>query len=489
MTSPKLQKARDYELAHEDEILPSERPAFHYSTRVGWHNDPNGFSWYQGMYHLFCQYHPYSSVWGPMHWGHAVSRDLLHWDYLPAAMAPDTDADSFGVFSGSASELPDGRQLLLYTGVRKETAPDGHETEVQTQCVAVGDGTNYEKYAGNPVISGKDLPEGFTTRDFRDPKIWKKSDGTYTCIVSCRDDSGSAQLLQYVSRDGFHWNYKQVFFANHWRFGNMWECPDFAACDGSYLLMVSPMDMLAKGWEYPNGRTTMCFIGDYDEGTDVFCEKRNQIVDSGIDFYAPQMVKSPDGRTIMIGWMANLDVIEHRHPVEKWYGMMTLPRELSVRNGMLYQQPIRELEQLRRNPVVHRNVTVDGTVRLPGIQGRCAELLVSVWLEDASVFCIRFAENEQFHMALTICREEGLLKLDRRFSGIRQGGIHQRECLIGAREKLELRLILDRYSAEVFVGEGERVMTAAFFTEPRADGISFTSNGSCRMDVEKYDLG
>lgn len=484
MISKKLQKARDYETAHEGEILPSERPAFHYSTRVGWHNDPNGFSWYQGKYHLFCQYNPYSSVWGPMHWGHAVSSDLLHWEYLPAAMAPDSEADSFGVYSGSASELPDGRQLLMYTGVCKEG-----ETEVQTQCIAVGDGTNYEKYSGNPVISGKDLPEGFTTRDFRDPKLWKKPDGTYACIVSCRDASGSAQLLQYVSEDGFHWKYNQVFFANHWRFGNMWECPDFAECDGSYILMVSPMDMLAKGCEYPNGRTTMCFLGEYDTDTDVFTEKNHQIVDSGIDFYAPQMVKSPDGRTLLIGWMANLDVIEHRQPTEKWYGMMTLPRELSVRGGRLYQQPIRELERLRKNPVSLQNVSIHGDARLPGIRGRCAELLLTIRPEEASVFCIRFAENEQFHTSLTWCRGEGLLKLDRRFSGIRQGSIHQRECWIGDRQTLDLRIVLDRYSVEVFVGEGERVMTAVFFTEPNADGISFTSNGSCRMDVTKYDLG
>ena len=125
MISKNLQKARNYEETMEKEIKKQDRPSFHLSSRVGWMNDPNGFSYYKGRYHLFYQYHPYDTHWGPMHWGHAVSKDLLHWEHLPAALAPDEEADKDGCFSGSAIEMEDGRHLIIYTGVRKEKQKDG----------------------------------------------------------------------------------------------------------------------------------------------------------------------------------------------------------------------------------------------------------------------------------------------------------------------------------------------------------------------------
>lgn len=109
----KLETAREFERKEAARIPAASRPAFHLSPVVGWMNDPNGFSYYGGRYHLFYQYHPYNTVWGPMHWGHAASADLLHWDYLPCALAPDTAADAAGCFSGSAIPLPDGELLLL----------------------------------------------------------------------------------------------------------------------------------------------------------------------------------------------------------------------------------------------------------------------------------------------------------------------------------------------------------------------------------------
>lgn len=400
-----------------------------------------------------------------------------------------TRGDSFGVFSGTAEVLPDGRQLLMYTGVRKEKDEQGKTREYQVQCVASGDGLEYEKYEGNPVLTGADVPAGSSLSDFRDPKVWRKSDGTYACIVTNRDASGSAQLLMYTSPDGFRWKFHKIFFANNWRFGNMWECPDFVECDGKWILFASPMEMEAKGTEYPNGRSCICLIGSYDEETDTFTEEADQIVDSGIDFYASQTMKTPDGRTVMVGWMANWDVCEFRQPKEKWYGMMTLPRELSVRDGRMYQNPVRELEQMRRNRVAHQNVPVNGNVTLEGVRGRCADLLLTIRPgADTNAFTIRFAEDEQHYTSLTYCPREGVLKLDRRFSGSRQGTIHQRECVVGQRSELKLRLVLDRFSAEAFVGEGEKAMTAIFFTDLAADGISFVSDGTSSLDVEKYDL-
>lgn len=142
-------------------------------------NDPNGFCFYKGEYHLFYQYHPYDAHWGPMHWGHAVSKDLLHWTHLPAALAPDSDYDQDGCFSGSAMALPDSRLMLMYTGVKKEVLPDEKVVVKQTQCLACGDGINFVKYSQNPVLTENDLPEGGSSADFRDPKIFKAADGSY----------------------------------------------------------------------------------------------------------------------------------------------------------------------------------------------------------------------------------------------------------------------------------------------------------------------
>ena len=141
MISNVLCEARKYEEEMEGNLGEETKPDFHLRTRVGWMNDPNGFSCYNGEYHLFYQYYPYASQWGPMHWGHAVSTDLLHWRHLPAALAPDMDYDKAGCFSGSAAELADGRHLLLYTGVYKDFAgyPDpvrcsGRRNRVREIC-------------------------------------------------------------------------------------------------------------------------------------------------------------------------------------------------------------------------------------------------------------------------------------------------------------------------------------------------------------------
>ncbi len=143
MISQVLRDARKYEETGEKAITREMRPGFHLSPRVGWMNDPNGFSFYKGEYHLFYQYNPYSSHWDTMHWGHAVSSDLLNWKYLPAALAPDTAADRDGCFSGSAVTLADGRQMLIYTGVEKVSLPDGGDCTLQRQCLALGDGIDY----------------------------------------------------------------------------------------------------------------------------------------------------------------------------------------------------------------------------------------------------------------------------------------------------------------------------------------------------------
>lgn len=493
MISQTLRDARKYEEASEKRISREERPDFHLSARTGWMNDPNGFSYYNGKYHMFYQYHPYESKWGPMHWGHAVSEDLLHWEYLPAALAPDEVYDRDGCFSGSALTLPDGRHLLMYTGVTREHQTDGSYCDVQTQCLAVGDGMDYEKYEKNPVLDEKDLPEGCSRFDFRDPKMWQKEDGTYCCVLGNRPADGSGQILLFSSSDGFGWSFEKVLIANENRYGLMWECPDFFELDGKWVLIASPQDMLPEGFEYHNGNGTICVIGEYDEENMDFTEEHNQSIDYGIDFYAPQTVLTPDGRRIMIGWMQNWDTCNLRSSEEPWFGQMSLPRELSVKNGRLYQQPIRELLKMRRNKIVYRNVCFSGVMRLDNIYGRKIDMEIVVRPGDKEnvykKFAVRFAQDDRYYTSLSFRPHESILKIDRKFSGSRRAIIHQRRSKINSENGyLKLRMILDQYSVEVFVNDGEHVLTATMYTDRKADEISFLADGEVEMDLEKYDL-
>lgn len=497
MNSQTLREARKYEEASEKMIPPENRPAFHLSVRTGWLNDPNGFSYYNGKYHMFYQYNPYDSHWDSMHWGHAVSEDLLHWQYLPAALAPDESYDRDGCFSGSAVTLPDGRQLLMYTGVVRERHNNGGTVDSQNQCIAVGDGVDYEKCGNNPVLDAADLPEGFSRQDFRDPKMWQKADGTYACVVGNRTEEGGGQILLFSSPDGFSWKYEKVLAENNNRFGIMWECPDFFMLDGKAVLITSPQDMLPVGFEYHNGNGTLCLTGEFDEETSTFTEQHDQSVDYGIDFYAPQTVLTPDGRRVMIGWMQNWDTCSIKAPNTLWFGQMSLPRELHVRDDRLYQMPVRELEQLRRSQVAYHDVLVgDKTsdkVTLDGVRGRKVDMELTIRPEEGQdsyhEFILNFAENDRFHTSLIFQPRNSILKIDRKFSGSRRAIIHQRRSLVNSENgMLKLRVVLDRFSAEIFVNDGEQAMTVTVYTGQEADGISFMADGTVRMDVVKYDL-
>lgn len=488
-----LRDVRRYEEVMEKKIADEPRPAFHLSARVGWMNDPNGFSFYNGQYHLFYQYHPYRSQWGPMHWGHAVSRDLLHWEQLPVALAPDCSYDKNGCFSGSAVTLPDGRHLLMYTGVAQQTQPDGSICDIQTQCIAVGDGMDYEKYENNPVLGGEDLPEGGSLHDFRDPKLWITSDGSFRCVIGNCDAKKDGQILLYSSKDGFHWKFEKILLTNRERFGRMWECPDFFALDGKQVFLISPQDMLPHGFEYHNGNGTLCLIGDYDEETDTFIEGQDQAIDYGIDFYAPQTILTADGRRIMIGWLQNWDTTTLHSLDRPWFGQMSLPRELSIKNGRLFQKPIRELEEMHGSEVWYKNITFTGIKRLEGIKGRKIDMELSIRAGDSQniykKFAVRFAQNEDYQTSLSFRPYESTLKVDRKFSGSRRAIIHQRRSYVkNENGMIKLRLILDYFSVEVFVNDGEQVLSATMYTDLAADGISFFADGVVTIDVVKYDL-
>lgn len=484
MDSEILQRARTYESQMDQKIREEERPGFHLTPRVGWMNDPNGFCYYGGRYHLFYQYHPYSTHWGPMHWGHAVSRDLLHWSYLPAALAPDADCDREGCFSGCALTLPDGRQELIYTGVSRGG--------VQAQCVAAGDGRDYEKAADNPILSERDLPPEVSPADFRDPKAWQEADGTYRLLCAAKSrDGGDTMFLLYESRDALHWHFVRTFLRNselREPIGRMFECPDFFPLDGQYVLLASSQDMEGSA-RYHSGNGSFCLLGDYDAAAGAFVPRADQSVDAGIDFYAEQTILSPDGRRIMIGWMQNWDTSGIQPEGCRWFGQMSIPRELSLRNGQLCQWPIRELEELRRDPVAYRNAALGREpVELPGIRGRRMDLEVDIAGAQGTV-TLSLAADEKHHTDLIYRPQESLLTLDRSASGTRRAGADVCSTEVTGREgHLRLRIVLDRFSVEVFVNGGEKALSMTLFSKESADRIRFMANAPAELAVTAWQL-
>ncbi len=479
----KLEKANEYITANR--VEKDELPSFHIAPAVGWMNDPNGFSVYQDKVHLFYQLHPYSEVWGPMHWGHCVSEDFVKWDEMPAALAPDQTYDAAGCFSGSGLECPNGH-LLVYTGVMEEEH-NGAVQERQNQCIAVGDGLTYTKAENNPVVTGDMLPKNFSRKHFRDPKIWKEADGYYMAAGNKTTD-GVPQVVLFHSENLTDWQYVSVLAKDRdGNLGKMWECPDFFSLDGEHVLIASPQDMHADE-EFHNGNNAVYFTGQYDQSTHEFVYRQVRSLDDGLDFYAPQTTTAPDGRRIMIGWMQSWDS-NIRPAGQKWSCMMTLPRELRIENGRLLQSPVREIEKYRVNPVRYDNRTIAGKCRLPDISGRSLDLTVEIRDGDYHEFTIRFAQNERFNTSLAYCKEKQMLELDRTYSGMVRDTIAQRRVKVkNPKETLKLRFILDKYSAEVFVNDGEQVLSTTFYTSLDADEISFECDGTAVTAIEKYTI-
>ena len=482
MISVQLTEARAYERLHGAAVSPEQRPLFHLSPTVGWLNDPNGFSFYQGEYHLFYQYHPYDTNWGPMHWGHCKSKDMLHWERLPAALAPDQPYDQNGCFSGSAAETPEGQHILMYTGVRK----DGNR-EFQTQCIAVGDGINYEKLPSNPVITKELVPPGGSFQDFRDPKIWW--DGSqWLAVAGNRTEDGSGAVLLYASRDLKDWNFKGTIDRSRNQWGKMWECPDLFPLDGQMVLLVSPQELETSDLNFHKGYESLCLLGSWEPEKNRFIRRSVLPIDQGLDFYAPQTLLAPDGRRIMVAWMQDWDSAKCVPEGQNWFGQMTLPRELHIRNGRLIQQPVRELERWRGERTAYENVEVSGDMSLPGIFGRTLDLTLRLQAQDGP-FTLKFAQDNSHFTAFTFQPDRSLLTLDRSHSGLPKGHALSRTIPVRSREGLlELRLILDRFSVEAFVNGGEQTLSATLYTPQEATGISFQAQGKAVIQLEQYAL-
>ncbi|MDF2512024.1 MAG: sucrose-6-phosphate hydrolase [Herbinix sp.] len=485
--SEELIRARNYEVDQQKGISAVCRPVFHFSSPVGWLNDPNGFSVYQREYHLFYQYHPYSTQWGPMHWGHCKSIDFIRWEQLPAALAPDSEFDRIGCFSGSAVQ-EEGNHILMYTGVAEKMNEDGTSTVIQEQCIAVGNGVNYVKTENNPVITADMLPYGSSFFDFRDPKIWKE-DGIFYAIIGNRNEDGSGQLAVFQSENALEWRFMNIIDKNNNEYGRMWECPDFFTLGEKQIIILSPQEMKAKDFEYHNGNGTMCFIGKYNHTENVFIRENNHAIDYGLDFYAPQTLMTEDGRRVMIAWMQNWD--NYLTPdYLKWSGMMTIPRELTLRDGRLIQNPVKEIARYYKNEISYINHKIRGKERLNSISGRIIDMTVEIKKMQCDIFRIFLAENQEYKTSVSFDTKRNILSFNRNYSGFTKDIVGDRKIVVRNQEsKLKLRILLDKYSIEIFVNDGEQAMTSLIYTPQEADGIVFeTENGTAVIDVTKFDI-
>ena len=482
-----LEKARKYEEEKGKEISVEKRPIYHISSPVGWINDPNGFSEYQGEYHLFYQYHPYSMVWGPMHWGHSKTKDFIKWEQLPAALAPEEWYDKDGCFSGSAVEHH-GQHILMYTCVEETELENGEKRVRQRQALAIGDGRNYNKIKENPVITADLLPKGSSHVDFRDPKIWKEGDQFYA-VIGSRNEDTSGQIILFSSTDAIHWVFETILDRCKKEYGSMWECPDFFLLGEKHILIASPQNMRAKALEFHNGNNSLWMVGTYNKKEKEWIRESVKSIDYGLDFYAPQTMETSDGRRIMIGWMQSWD--NYMTPPElQWSGMMTIPREVTLKEGILYQKPVKELENYRSNKVMIDSVTIENEEKnFHDIKGRSIDLEVQIEEGKYEEFVIQVAKNEEYVTEIRYEPKKRLLTFDRSYSGIDRDIICTRSAILENQDgKVNFRILLDRYSVEIFANDGKVAMTNLIYTPMEAEEISFKCRGKSVFDLIKYDI-
>jgi beta-fructofuranosidase len=442
---------------------------YHFMPRANWMNDPNGLIWYKGEYHLFYQHYPYSPTWGPMHWGHAKSKDLVHWEHLPVALAPSEWYDMgmsnvHGCWSGSAVD-DDGTLTLIYTGHVNDNDPK------ETQCVARStDGIHFVKHADNPVI--KEAPEN-DCFGFRDPKVWKHEGKWYMVVGAGKD--GIGKLYLYRSDDLLRWQYVGVAAESDGTMGDMWECPDLFPLSGKHVLIISPMNIRDKN---------MVLVGEMDYLSGRFLPERRSKLDYGFDFYAAQTFMDGKGRRILMAWMANWGsrMISGAHE-RGWFGAMTLPRELTVGDGgKVLIRPVRELELLRKEYRVFGEVLLRPGEHevLKDFRGVSYELIAEIDFSDnveSFGFLLRCSDDGTEKTAVTYRVREKTLVVDRNCSGkIGDGGICA-AALEGSGSTIKLHIFVDTSSLEVFANDGEIAITNRIYPSPGSDKVQLFSIG------------
>ncbi len=434
-------------------------------------NDPNGMVYYEGEYHLFYQYYPEGNTWGPMHWGHAVSTDLVRWENLPVALYPDTLGY---IFSGSAvvdwnntSGLGKEGQpamIAIFTYHNSEGEKAG-KIDFQNQGIAYSNdkGRTWTKYPGNPVLLNPGI------RDFRDPKvIWHEESRRWVMALAVKD-----KISIYTSPDLINWKLGSDFNPDWAAYGGVWECPDLFPLkseDGiaKWVLLVSINPGAPNG-----GSGTQYFVGDFDGEKFTPAQSEIKWLDYGADNYAGVTwsdIPANDGRRLFIGWMSNW-LYAQNVPTTIWRSAMTVPRHLVLRETagqyQVVSQPVEELGKLRTGSKQAEGTTIS----LP------AELVEIDMAGLESNFQLRFSNPDQEEW---IVKKSGdSIVFDRSKSG--QTDFHpeftrQHYMPVPGLEIRHLKIYLDRSSIELFFNHGERVMTElifprSFYSQMKVEGI------------------
>lgn len=463
-------------------VNPMYRPLFHYTSEAGWINDPNGFSRYKGVYHLFAQHNPYDTKWGPMHWSHAISHDLITWEHQPIALVPEKDYEmDLGCFSGTAIEH-EGKHILMYTGCKGQ---QGGRLQ-QEQCIAIGDGINYEKLPQNPVIGAKDLPNFVITHDFRDPKIFKREDMFYCLLGAQVVGENIGTMLLYKSQDLISWEYvgETLRAPKDGSMGIVFECPDFFRIGDKDVILTSPIEMPRQGYRYNNISSAIYFVGEMNFETGAFTVEYYDEIDGGFDFYAPQTLEDDNGDRILIAWAQ----MWHRNFVTDqlghgWAGSMSLPRKLSLKDKRLYQEPIGALKNYHEEKT---NKVEEGSQDLYHLE-------VKIDVESGNYFELDLLKTssgsfkiiyDKEASKLMIDRSQSLFKLDRHKA---EAGINNcRWIELKAIKNVKLDIVVDKSIVEVFINDGQYTMTSNYYI---GNGeVSSCMNTNYKTSINKWNL-
>ncbi|GIP46253.1 invertase [Paenibacillus sp. J45TS6] len=445
------------------------RQLFHIQPLTGLLNDPNGFTFFQGEYHLFYQWFPLGTYHGMKYWYHTKSRDLAHWENVGIGIEPGGPYDSHGAYSGSGI-VKDDKLYLMYTGNSRDEEWVRHP--YQNLAVMDTEGNIIKK--NSPVIDS--VPDGYTEH-FRDPKVWG-SEGSYYCVIGAQRTNMSGCAVMYHSPDLIEWTFEGEIVTKLDQFGYMWECPDYFEMDNQGVLLFSPQGVSPEADAFNNIYQSGYIIGEpLDLSTRIFNHGPFQELDRGFDFYAQQTTETPDGRRILVGWMG---LPESKYPTDNqgWANCLTLPRELILNQGKMIQRPVRELEQLRKEQSDVQDLLRDETKIFPDFNGTTYELICEFTNMNAQRFGVEFRAGKNEKTVLWYDHLSKKVILDRSISGepIESAYGNVRRCPLDA-DKVKFQLFVDTSSVEVFVNDGEEVFASRIFPSKDSTEIRFFSSG------------
>lgn len=456
---------------------PQWRPAYHFTPAAHWMNDPNGMVFYQGTYHLFFQYYPGGMTWGPMHWGHATSPDMLRWQEQPVALAPD----SLGyIFSGSAvvdenNTAGFGKNALVAIFTHHD--PKGEKAgtaKFQNQSLAysLDAGKNWTKYARNPVLKNPGI------KDFRDPKVsWNEQAGKWLMTLATLD-----RITFYSSPNLKDWTRESEFGEKLGAHGGVWECPDLfpLALNGKthWVLLVN----INPGG--PNGGSaTQYFVGQFDGHRFTPQDARTRWADYGPDEYAGVTFANTAPRRVFLGWMSNWEYA-NQVPTSPWRSAMTIPRELGLRQQgpeiLLTMTPARELSKLAAAPTVLKNVAVKAPVDLSRLRVPSGKFRLDLKTNQLAGFELVLANAAGEELVLGFDRAKNQYFIDRGKAG--QTGFNPKFAGRHAAPRLstaaaaDLTLYFDAASVELFADGGLTTMTEIFFPSKPLTAIRLRSS-------------